>query len=295
MPILIKWLKRILGGLVIFIFLLLLIFKFIYNPFERNKKQILTFFHEKHVPIQLTSIAFGQDSLQVISTTNSFTKDSILVCFIHGAPGSSMDFKRYLSDTLLLQNAKLMAIDRPGYGNSSQYFENISRQAKDLMKVINNAGKYKRLILVGHSYGCPIAAEMAIQNREKVSKVIFLAGVIDPFHEQVFWYAKLFNLPLLNALIPKDFQSAIFEKINHKKHLLKLHEHWTELTVPILMIHGLKDTYLAPYNNVNYAKQNIPKKYLKLQLEKDKGHLIPFIHRVFTRDIILNTIKSMQQ
>ena len=43
-----------------------------------------------------------------------------LIVFIHGAPSSSAFWRGLLKDSLLLSKAKLLAVERPGYGYSEQ-------------------------------------------------------------------------------------------------------------------------------------------------------------------------------
>ena len=47
-----------------------------------------------------------------------FNNNLPTVLFLHGAPGSSSDFYRYLKDTVLSKKANLISIDRLGYGYS---------------------------------------------------------------------------------------------------------------------------------------------------------------------------------
>ena len=42
-----------------------------------------------------------------------------MILLLHGSPGSSMDWKELMSDSLILDKAYLVAVDRPGYGYSS--------------------------------------------------------------------------------------------------------------------------------------------------------------------------------
>ncbi len=44
--------------------------------------------------------------------------DLPLVVLVHGTPGSSNGFMDYLADSLLPEKAQLIALDRPGFGDS---------------------------------------------------------------------------------------------------------------------------------------------------------------------------------
>ena len=121
------WFKIIGISLLVFIFVMLLFVKFVYNPLEISAPKRLAYFEENNTPVSINDIVTPNGTLQTVITNNHFNSDnSILVCFIHGAPGSGMDFKKYMIDSNLLSHARLMIVDRPGYGNSDNFQENIS-------------------------------------------------------------------------------------------------------------------------------------------------------------------------
>jgi pimeloyl-ACP methyl ester carboxylesterase len=61
-----------------------------------------------------------------------------LVIFVHGSPGSLSAFIDFMTDSILLQSARLISVDRPGFGDANfGYAESsLARQAA-LLKPVN--------------------------------------------------------------------------------------------------------------------------------------------------------------
>tara|TARA_R110000868_G_scaffold304437_10_gene565130 strand:- start:2976 stop:3374 length:399 start_codon:yes stop_codon:yes gene_type:complete len=59
------------------------------------------------------------------------------VLFVHGSPGSWDNFLGFLSDTSLLKNFHMIAVDRPGFGKSGNGIpeKSLEQQAASISKV----------------------------------------------------------------------------------------------------------------------------------------------------------------
>ncbi|MFD2566194.1 alpha/beta fold hydrolase [Pseudotenacibaculum haliotis] len=123
--------------------------------------------------------------VRVVSSEYDSQKD-LAVFFVHGAPGSSDNYYTYLQDSLLLKGANLYSIDRPGYGfsNFGKPEISIKRQSEVVAEIIDSLPEQK-VIVLGHSYGGPIAAYSSILS-PKVKSVIMLAPALDPENEKFF-------------------------------------------------------------------------------------------------------------
>src|SRR5690606_2263176 len=115
--------------------------------------------------------------IRVVST-GDHTTNAIL--FIHGAPGSGDAFYSYLKDSSLLKNAKLITYDRPGYGYSGfgKSMVKTSEQARIVKDIIDHYN-LNNVVVVGHSYGGPIAAYTSLLSY-RINGVLMLAPEIDP-------------------------------------------------------------------------------------------------------------------
>ncbi|HEY2571206.1 MAG TPA: alpha/beta hydrolase, partial [Solirubrobacteraceae bacterium] len=79
------------------------------------------------------------------------------VVLIHGLPGTAEDFNAV---TPLLAGHRTIAIDRPGFGYSSNGYVKFGRQIKVLAALLRQL-HVARPILVGHSYGGTLALGFA--------------------------------------------------------------------------------------------------------------------------------------
>ena len=108
------------------------------------------------------------------------------VVFIHGTPGSWRALGRLLGDSELRQRARMVAIDRPGWGGSlmqgkeaeGSFAEQVKLIAPLLGELKSQSGG-QPLILVGHSLGASYAPYIAFRHPELVDGVLMAAGAID--------------------------------------------------------------------------------------------------------------------
>ncbi|NJM26321.1 MAG: alpha/beta hydrolase [Bacteroidia bacterium] len=94
-----------------------------------------------------------------------------VVIFVHGSPGSLDAFIHFLTDSILLQRAVLVSVDRPGFGQSNFGVAepSLHQQGELLMPLLNRYKKEnKSIFLVGHSLGGPLIARMAIDHPDLV-------------------------------------------------------------------------------------------------------------------------------
>lgn len=231
----------------------------------------------------------NHDSLEtrIIKIDNS--RSNSLIIFIHGAPGLAFDFKMYLQDSLLQSAATLLAYDRPGYGTNSTPQPSIDFQAEILLNIINTYPN-KEIILVGHSYGCAIAARASMLSRN-IKSTILIAPLVDPESEPMFWFSYFSFWQCSNWTLPPAFRSAGKEKEMHAQELSKMtSEAWQLLDSPIIHIHG-SDDGIAPYDpNVNFIKTYVQDSLLTQYLYPDKGHLIHWKNFEMVKEIILTQV-----
>jgi dipeptidyl aminopeptidase/acylaminoacyl peptidase len=80
-----------------------------------------------------------------------------VLVFVHGSPGSSLDYKRYFNDTLLNKNFNLLTYDRIGYGESNlgEVQGTLAFELEILHDLIKDI-PVENIILAGYSYGGPV-------------------------------------------------------------------------------------------------------------------------------------------
>jgi len=107
------------------------------------------------------------------------------IIFIHGTPAMAADFHEQFRNPF--PRANLFALDRPGFGASGPGWRHpgLEEQA-NVVGLLLPANGPLRTILVGHSYGGPIALLMALKFTNRVAGVVLVGGSVDPNQEHIY-------------------------------------------------------------------------------------------------------------
>lgn len=240
-----------------------------------------------------TSISyFTIDSLDIKVRVQSIKQsaNAINVVFFHGSPSSLSAWNGYLKDTLLINKANLYAVDRPGYGysNFGDEVTSIKQQAQIMSALIDNYN-LNNVIVVGASYGGPLAARLAVVN-ERVKGVVMISPAIDPKQEKHVKGQRFTQYWLTRWLVPTGYRVAGDEKVTHANELALIDEDWYKVQIPVLHIHGNKDN-LVPYGNVNYSKQKF--KDIKIITTPNTGHEIAWAKPGLIKPHLLELINEL--
>ena len=221
-----------------------------------------------------------------------------LVFFVHGAPGSYDNFMGFLQDSTLLQHARMLSVDRPGYGNSGKKVSepSIEKQAKMLLEILKANDTGRGVILVGHSYGGPIIARMAMEVADTepnlIDALVLAAPAIDPDNEKIFFVSRKVPWAIVKWITPRFLKIANDEKMAHIDELKKMLPLWEKITIPVTYIHGEKDG-LVPFENTAFAKRvltNAPVDYIT---KEKMGHLIPWKNPELMKNAILKHLNQL--
>ena len=281
-----KLLGRILLGIGILVFGFV-----IYNMqsgFRTSDKKTQAYFTKRNAQAKIKTIPYLNGKLHWIeSGRDTLSKAAPLVLFVHGAPGSARDFYSYQVDSILLDRALLVSMNRPGYGYSlyGTAMTSIAEQAKAVHAVMEQYPG-RKVVLVGHSYGGPIAAKAAMLYPERIQSVVMLAPVNDPDNEPIFWFSYIGKWTATRWMLSGAWRVSGAEKFSHAAELDKMREDWFNLTVPVTHMHGMKDM-LAPASNIEFSEKNIHPQQLNMMVDSKWGHLIPFMNHDDTRKAIL--------
>ncbi|MCH1432395.1 MAG: alpha/beta hydrolase [Flavobacteriaceae bacterium] len=217
--------------------------------------------------------------------------------FIHGAPGSSDNFDGYLTDSLLNQHVNLISLDRLGYGYSEfgVAYPEIEEQAESLLPVLQ---KYHNpslpSLLVGWSYGGPIAAAMVLKDPVSCSGVVLLALALDPEAERYFKLGRLAEYRLTRWMVPQTFIVAQKEKRAHVASLKEFEDLWNTIAVPVLMLHGAQDKIVPFAPNAEFATSHFPKALFQLKKILNAGHVFPMQQEQKVISILLKELDRIE-
>ncbi|WP_299884710.1 alpha/beta hydrolase [uncultured Lacinutrix sp.] len=216
--------------------------------------EIKNYFNKKEIPNQLSYHTVDSLDIKIRVLEVKASKKNVNLVFFHGSPSSLSAWNGYLNDTSFIKEANLYAIDRPGYGysNFGDEMASIKKQARIMSSLINEY-KLENVIVVGSSYGGPLAARLAVVNKN-VKGVVMISPAIDPKQEKKIWGSRLTQWWITRWLVPTGYRVAGDEKTVHAKELQLIENDWKQVNVPVLHIHGDVDD-IVPYGNINYTKK----------------------------------------
>ena len=185
-----------------------------------------------------------------VSATNRLT-----IVFVHGSPGGAGIWATQFRDPHT--NATLIAYDRPGYGESkpSRVHPHLQEQADGLMAFLPYATT-NRVLLVGHSYGSPIALLAALEHPDKISGVLLIGGDVDPAEEKLWRAEYIFGWRLTSWMLPHSLRQCSREMLTVKADLEQMQKMLPRLAVPVVMLHGDQDE-LVPVQNVDWLEKQL--------------------------------------
>ena len=202
------------------------------------------------------------------------------VVFVHGTPGSASNFATQFREGI--PNAELVAYERPGFeGKPLKFRDATLRYQTDGLIALLESMPPKPTIIVGHSYGGPVALQATIERPELASAALQIGGSVDPDLEETYWLQWLGQAPGFNLLPPRDFLSSNRELLRLRADLETLESRLKDLKTPVTMLHGTVDS-LVPIENVDYLQNQLQElglqDFLRLDIHEDVNHFIPWSH-----------------
>lgn len=264
-----RFLVRLLKVIGFIFFGIVLVFLVLFNLFFKPKSDvdIRNTFLEQQTEIHIQNLNFQGESFRIISTRKEIDTTLPNLIFVHGSPGSALDYKRYLFDAELNSKANLIAYDRVGYAPLSVgSIQTISFET-DLLNSIIAEMDISKTILVGYSYGGPIA----LASKKEYKRIILCAPAVYSEVEPMFWFLNFYKWKATRWLLPDLLQAASKEKLQHQDDLKNFELNWSENPSEILAIHG-DDDWIVPYSNSEYLEQQFPKEKFEMLTLEDAGH-----------------------
>lgn len=163
------------------------------------------------------------------------------VVVITGTPSWSEFWAPVLA--ALPQQFSMTVVDRPGFALSEPQgvVGSISDQA-EAMSALLEAAPGQKLILVGQSYGAPIATLMAARHPDRVQALVLMS----PFYgERGATARRLTGLGgMVRPMLPRDLKNSIAEVKGQPPQLPAARAALTALTIPVVVLHGEADTFV---------------------------------------------------
>lgn len=213
-----------------------------------------------------------------------------LLVFVHGAPGAWYGYMNLMEDSLLQKKFKMVSVDRLGYGKSNYGTAELSTQMqalsiKEVIEKENYSGK--KVTLFGRSYGAPVAASLAIQYPQQVSKLFMISPVIDPDKEKFYWFSGMGTWKVVQWMLPKMLNVATEEKYAHSCQMKAMLPRWKKLYVPTVVVTGENDQ-IADTANFTFAKKCLINCDTTLVKVPGAGHLVTYERPTLVKKLLLN-------
>jgi pimeloyl-ACP methyl ester carboxylesterase len=242
--------------------------------------------------LSLKSVEVGGRAISFAETGQA---DRPLLLFIHGTPGSWQAFGGYLADRELASRARMIALDRPGFGESTPGELDLSfeSQASTFRTVIEPYLQKTPVVLVGHSLGAPLAARMVMDYPDEFSALVLIAPSLDPDLENPRWYNRLADYRLASWLVPESLALANREVMALRPELQAMDKLWGRVKIPVVVIQGMEDKLVDPAN-ADYAEKKIDQQLRVLRIE-GAGHFILWEDIPLIRSELLSVLDDLDK
>lgn len=251
--------------------LLIAFYSWFYNfSTPQSDEEIIASFSEKEYNAKIHYLDFDTRKVRIVSSKNVIDKTLPTIVFIHGSIGSSTDFEKYMTDNDLNEKANFISYDRIGYGQyqKGNILNSIEKETELLKKVISHLN-LENIILVGYSFGGPIAFNYTLKN--PIEKLVLCAPALYAKHEKIPGMINFYKWKLTRFLVPDVWKSASKEKLSHADDLLNFKEKWRQTTSKVISIHGNSD-WIVPYENSMTLQKEMPDDLFKMVTIEGAGH-----------------------
>ena len=250
-----------------------------------SDKKAYRVFAAKHVPLTLHDTIINNRHLHyAVSGADSLPT----LVFIHGSPGSWMNYMIYMWDSTMQKKFRMISIDRPGFGYSD-FGEamHLQDQCDIILPLLRSLKTERPMYLFGHSLGGPVVVQLAASAPELFTTIVIAAGSIDVKEEKKEIWRKIMGVKPLYYLLPGAFGPSNTEILYLKKDLIPLQQEFKKITCNVHFIHGDADTWV-PIQNIAYGKiMMVNAKTIVADTIPGANHMIPWNHKKEITDILL--------
>ncbi|WP_410217501.1 alpha/beta fold hydrolase [Paracoccus sp. (in: a-proteobacteria)] len=211
--------------------------------------------------------------------------DGQRVIFIHGSPGLGEEWSSFL--TAVPQGRLYLAPDRPGFGDSGDVpVTDLQQQADALLPLIGSSAQ-PPVVLVGYSYGGPVALRLAVDHPDRVAGVLLIGAAADPGLEEIHPLQEVAALDFFQQMLPTELANSNAELMSLRDGLEELAEDLSNLNIPVTIVQGTGDN-LVPPSNADYLRNHLPRAPAVVMVE-GADHFLPWSHP----DLLLHALDCL--
>jgi pimeloyl-ACP methyl ester carboxylesterase len=140
---------------------------------------------------------------------------------------------------------EMIVADRPGFAESepNAAVTSIEAQAEALEPMLGDIDGQK-VILIGQSYGGPIATVLAARRPDKVKALVLMSAFFGDRGPTIRRLSALGSL--VRPALPRDMKNALAEIDQQKPQLPQARAALGSLAIPVIVLHGDRDTFITP-------------------------------------------------
>lgn len=271
-------------GVLVLLILIGLYWTFATFTAPKSDVELLKSFEKSSILPVVSSEKFKGFTYRKVTIHNNDSLPNLV--FVHGTIGSSADFAKYMSDSLLQTKANMISYDRIGYNyqDKNNVQESIAFE-RDMLADLTKNLKPEKTILVGYSYGGPIA----LATKKPFKEIILCAPAVYSKVEPMPWALNFYKWKLTRWLVPAVWKQASKEKKSHKTDLQNFENDWKSTPNKVTSIHGTKD-WIVPLSNSEFLEGQFPAEKFQLITIKDAGHDLIWSNFEFIKTQLLKSL-----
>ncbi|MEO0477405.1 MAG: alpha/beta hydrolase [Planctomycetota bacterium] len=179
------------------------------------------------------------------------------VILLHGAPADASSWNKLLDRIDEINAEVVITVDRIGYGNSSDEDELTLAGHADAIAPLLDATSDNKAIIVGHSYGGPVALRLAIDHADQVGGLVLVAGACDAYMKDSQWFRR--GLDGIRLIVPTDWERANRELLALTDENRAMEPMLDQVTCPVVIVHGTWDGVCPHDSTVAYLQDRLIK------------------------------------